>query len=301
MNGHRGEPPLHVAPDPGEAVRLVHEHEHHQRPEDQQVDGAGVLLEEIAVAEDRQLATRPRRELGHGDEEQRPEDRPLDAREPPDHDHDRVVEGDLDGERVLAACAEEVAAERAGDRHDRRRHGEGDQLRARDVDAEQRRAHVALAHGGERAPHARPREVGQEQHDDATDRQQEEVPTKVGVDHHPLTGLGADERQAGGPRRQLRSRDLHAAEPEVVDEELLPHESGDEVHAERGEQQVRAAKTQRRQPGDDADHDAGDRRHPSTASSGQWRLTPSHPTTIEPSVRKPAWARLSCRCSRPAG
>ncbi len=120
----------------------------------------------------------------------------------------------------------------------------------------------------------------------------QEVPAQVGVDHHPLTGVGADERQAGGPRRQLRSRDLHAAEPEVVDEELLPHELGDEVHAEGGEQEVGTAEAQRRQPGDDADRDAGEpAATPSTATSGQSRSTPSHPTTIEPSVRKLARLR----------
>ena len=96
--------------------------------------------------------------------------------EPADDDHGQVVDGHADLELLVVGDAEVVGVEHAGDPGVERRDGEGQQLVAEDVDADDLGGDVLVADGDEGAADPAAHEV-QRAHDGQHDEDQQEVST----------------------------------------------------------------------------------------------------------------------------
>src|SRR5215510_2428688 len=102
------------------------------------------------------------------------EDRAEHGAEPADDDHRQVVDRDADLELLVVRDTEEVRVQHAGDSGIERRDGEGQELVAKDVDADDLGGDVLVAYGDEGAPDPGPHEVHHPD-DGQDDEHQQEV------------------------------------------------------------------------------------------------------------------------------
>src|SRR5215467_3722962 len=153
--------------------------------------------------------------------------------EPADDDHGEVVDGDADLELLVVGDAEVVGVE--DPRHPRveGRDGEGEELVAEDVDADDLRGDVLVADGDEGAPYPAPDEV-QRAHD-GQDHEDEDVGAKprtgnVDGSLHATADEGDvvdgpldDELTGEGGDREVEALDAHGGDPHH-----RPHQRGHE-------------------------------------------------------------------------
>src|SRR5262245_214987 len=150
----RERPDPEIAPDvPPQTVQSLRLHdqeedderaEHHETEVGDEVQH-GLLREEDATEGLHSVADDDRQQ-GHEDG---PEDRAEHRAEPADDDHRQVVDGDADLELLVVRDAEEVRVQDAGDPGVERRDGEGQELVAEDVDADDLGGDVLGADGDE--------------------------------------------------------------------------------------------------------------------------------------------------------
>ncbi len=161
--------------------------------------------------------------------------------QPADHHHQQQIDGLQDAELVGREEADLVRVQRSAQPGQRRRHGEGQRLVARQVDAHALRRDLRVADRDEGPPGGRAQQVEHAQ------RAQD-----GGDQAHEVEGLPAAEVDAEQVRR------LHV-QPRVAAGNTLPareHLLDDEAEGQRGDAQVDALDAQRRH----GDHHAHRRR-----------------------------------------
>src|SRR5262249_42190610 len=163
---------------------------------------------------------------GEEGDEDGPEHRAEQGAEPADDDHGEVVDGDADLELLVVGDAEVVGVEDPRHPCVEGRDGEGEELVAEDVDADDLRGDVLVADGDEGAPYPAPDEV-QRAHD-GQDHEDEEEEVHLAL---------AREDVGAKPRTGNVDGSLHATadEGDVVDGPL-----DDELTGEGGDREVEA-------------------------------------------------------------